>query len=86
MQMQPTALKIAQPELLVDVLAIKRARGDADAGQFKAFASREFAARLNASVKGAANCLRSLTKAGDPNAIIHAKRVAYLAELEAFGG
>ena len=55
---RPSLLRQVKPELLRDVLRMKRNRGDADADQFKQIAINEFAFRLNATVSGAAWAMR----------------------------
>ncbi|TKT80020.1 hypothetical protein [Aquamicrobium sp. LC103] len=56
--LKPGLLPKAKPTLLRDVLRMKRARGDADADQFKTLARLEFASRLDATIEGAAWALR----------------------------
>lgn len=72
-------------QLLREVLRAKRERGDADADEFKRIIVHDFAAGLNASVRGSINAYRQwLAKAdrlGWPVCKV-ASRKAVLAELE----
>ena len=60
----PRLLPATKPELLRDVLRMKRNRGDADADQFKAVVCADFAVRLNASVGGARNAMEQWLRKG----------------------
>jgi hypothetical protein len=79
--LKPSLLPQSHPELLSDVLRMKRNRGDADADQFKAVACREFAVKLNASVGGARNAMEQWLRKGvlKPTS----DRLAFMADLDA---
>lgn len=85
---KPTLLPNTKPELLRDVLRMKRNRGDADADQLKRVA-REFGSGLNATISGAAWAMRQWAAkqaTGGPVFLTYstaAERVAFLADLDA---
>lgn len=82
---RPGLLPQTKPELLRDVLRMKRARGDADADQFKIVACQEFAYKLNGSIRGAANAMRQWLAKADKlgwTAERVASRQAFLADLD----
>lgn len=79
--LMPRLLPATKPELLRDVLRMKRNRADADADQFKAVACADFAVKLNASVGGARNAMEQWLRKG----ALHdtPARRAFLADLDA---
>lgn len=86
--LKPTLLPSTKPDLLRDVLRMKRNRGDADADQFKRVA-REFGSGLNATISGAAWAMRQWAAkqaAGGPVFLTYstaAERAAFLGDLDA---
>lgn len=74
------SLANSQPDLLRDVLRLKRLRGDADADQFKAVACADFAVKLNATVGGAQWGMRQWLAKGALRST--PERVAFLADLD----
>lgn len=83
--LKPRLYAKTQPTLLRDALKMKRARGDADADQFRDVAVTEFAYRLNSTIQGAANAMRQMIAKRKPwvSDRQHADRIAFLADLDA---
>ena len=77
----PTFAPPTGPVLLADVLRMKRARGDADCADFERIA-RDYGARLNATIRGAAWAMRQWVAKGHPSEAHQAMREAFLADLE----
>lgn len=74
------------PVFLRDALRMKRARGDADADQFKTIACREYASMLDATIQGAAGAMRQWIAKADKLGWSDERRdrnAAFLADLTA---
>lgn len=69
---------------LRELYALKQARGDADAEQFRATVCYEFTAGLNATLSGSAYSLRRWIANRAPciSDVQHARRVAALADID----
>ena len=83
---KPGLLPKMHPTLLRDALFMKRARGDADADQFKTIACREYASMLDATIQGAAGAMRQWLAKADKLRWSDEKRArnaAFLADLTA---